>query len=375
MNDSLLPYNVNQLSEFLLNVVCLLARQNIIFSLWRVMAGMKITEDKKERSSFHTLVPDMVLRLVEESLDRHCTNLFRPLNSYINRVFELEAEDGGGLIVKFYRPGRWSKDALQDEHDFLLELHEYEIPVIKPLVLKSGDTLGQFKDIFFAVFPKCGGRTFDEFSDEQWFELGRLLGRFHNVGEQKQLKDRIILTPELSTRKQVNYLLENDIVPTHFLKLFQELVEALLTEIEPLFSGQEMIPIHGDCHFSNIIYRPGESFYLIDFDDMATGPPVQDFWMLLPDYMENSLVEIDMFIEGYESFRNFDRKSIRLIEPLRSMRYIHYMAWLAYQVLMDGNTQISNDFGTDHYWQSEMKDLNDQLERIRGLDSHFGNYY
>jgi len=332
-------------------------------------------EQSTTNTAFHALSPDTVINLVEATLDLDCTNLFRPLNSYINRVFELEQDNGAGLIVKFYRPGQWEKPALQEEHDFLLELYGLEIPVIAPLVHADGVTLGRYEDLFFAIFPKCGGRSFDEYSDDQWLELGRLLGRFHAVGEEKRCHDRVIMTPERSTRQQINYLVENNLVPGECLLLFKELTDTLIREITPLFSGQEMIRIHGDCHFSNIIYRPSESFYLIDLDDMAMGPPVQDFWMLLPDYMENSIVEIDLFLEGYETFRSFDKKSLRLIEPLRAMRYIHYMAWCAYQVVNDGQTLVNNTFGTSHYWQVEIKDIQDQLQRIREMDDHFGNYF
>ena len=336
---------------------------------------MNIIEQQKEKSFFHTLSPDNVIGLVEDTYGCDCTNLFRPLNSYINRVFELEQDDGTGLIVKFYRPGRWSKAAIQDEHDFLLDLQESEIPVVAPLTHGKGETLGQHEDVCFAVFPKCGGRSLDEYNDDQWLELGRLLARFHNFGEERQLNDRVVMAPDKSTRKHVAYILDNNLVPTASVGQFQELTDILVREITPLFSGQEMIVIHGDCHFANIIYRPKESFYLIDLDDMSMGPPVQDLWMLLPDYMENSLVEIDMFLEGYETFRRFDKRSLRLVEPLRAMRYIHYIAWCAYQVVNDGQTLVNSSFGTDHYWQVEIKDLADQLARIRKMDDHLGNYY
>lgn len=336
---------------------------------------MNRVEQQKDISPFSGLSPETVINLVEETLGLFCTNLFRPLNSYINRVFELEQEDGTGLIVKFYRPGRWSRSALLDEHEFLLDLSKLEIPVIAPLENREGRTLGQYADIFFAVFPKCGGRSFDEYNDDQWLELGRLLGRFHNVGAKKQLKDRVIISPELSTKAHIDAIMDSGLLPGDLKTEFQELTTALVDKITPFFQGFERIRIHGDCHFSNIIYRPGESFYLIDLDDMAMGPPVQDFWMLLPNYMEESLVEIDLFLEGYETFRRFDTKSLRLIEPLRAMRYLHYMAWLTYQVLQDGQTQVNTNFGTPHYWRTEMKDLYDQLDRISELDDHFANYY
>ena len=136
-----------------------------------------------------------------------------------------------------------------------------------------------------------------------------------------------------------------------------------------------MIRIHGDCHFANLIYRPEESFYIIDFDDMAVGPPVQDFWMLLPGYMGETLAEVDIFLEGYETFRSFNRGSLRLIEPLRAMRYIHYTAWCAHQVAEDGISHVAPDFGSHHYWQREITDLAEQLERIRTMPQQMGNLF
>jgi Ser/Thr protein kinase RdoA (MazF antagonist) len=325
---------------------------------------MNILEKLKQQTAFHSLTPDRIITLVEKALDRRCTNLCRPLISYINRVYELEAEDGSGLVAKFYRPGRWSLNGLQDEHDFLLELAGQEIPVIAPLMLQDGSSLGRHENICFAVFPKMGGRSYDEYNDDQWLELGRLLGRTHNVGAMHLPKDRLTMTPDKSTRQQVDYILEGSFMDDDMLGRFKELTDGLINEISPLFHNKEMIRIQGDCHFSNLIYRPDESFYIIDFDDMAMGPPVQDFWMLLPGYREDSLAEIEIFLEGYEMFRDFDMGSLRLIEPLRAMRYIHYTAWCAHQFAEDGETRVDADFGSRQYWQTEMDDLEDQLDRI-----------
>ncbi len=325
---------------------------------------MNIPEKPKQLSAFDNLTPDRIITLVEKALDRRCTNLFRPLISYINRVYELEAEDGSGLVAKFYRPGRWSPDGLRDEHDFLFELADQEVPVVAPLMLRDGASLGSHGNIHFAVFPKKGGRSFDEYNDDQWLELGRLLGRSHNVGAMHLPKDRITMTPDRSTRQQVDYILAGSFMPGDMLGQFKEVTDALINEISSLFNNTEMIRIQGDCHFSNLIYRPDESFFIIDFDDMAVGPPVQDFWMLLPGYRQESLAEIEMFLEGYEMFRDFDRGSLRLIEPLRAMRYIHYTAWCAHQFAEDGETRVAADFGSRHYWQAEMGELADQLDRI-----------
>ncbi len=335
---------------------------------------MSDQEKRRQPHAFRELGPETVLNLVESSLEIPCTNLCRPLNSYINRVFELEAVDGRGLVVKFYRPGRWSQTALQDEHDFLLELDQHEIPVIPPLVLANGGTLAEHEGLSFCIFPRCGGRSFDEFSEDQWLELGRLLGRCHAVGAVHPSRDRLTMAPEHSTREQVDFILESGVIAQpETAGRFSSLCSEIIDEIAPLFKDITLSRIHGDCHFSNIIHRPGESFYLIDFDDMAMGPPVQDLWMLLPGIPEESLLEIDLFLEGYETFHHFDQRSFRLIEPLRAMRFLHYIAWLTYQYVADGTAPIIPDFGSGEYWQTEIADLQDQLQRIREGGISLGN--
>ncbi len=315
--------------------------------------------------TFRSLTPETILSLVEEAMGFYLNNICRPLNSYINRVYEIEDEDGQGFVVKFYRPGRWSLDAIEDEHNFVLELAADEIPVVAPLTLQSGQTVGHFDNICFAVFPRKGGRYVDEFSDEQWLSLGLLLGRAHAVGAAKQPVARPMMRPDRTTASQVDFLLTSQLIPADLVSRYQEVTSALIDEITPLFQDTEYIRIHGDCHAGNLIYRPDESFYLIDLDDMVVGPPVQDFWMLLPDTLEHCGADVEAFLEGYETFRLFDRSSLRLIEPLRAMRFIHYSAWCGYQVVGDGETRVIADFGTRSYWQTEIADLVDQLERIR----------
>jgi Ser/Thr protein kinase RdoA (MazF antagonist) len=329
---------------------------------------------KISQPAFHSLTPETVIGLVEESMGIYCTNLCRPLNSYINRVYELQSEEGDGLVAKFYRPGRWSRLALQDEHDFLLELAAADIPVIAPLSLKGNVTLAEHDTTFFTVFPKMGGRSYDEFTDEQWLELGRLLGRTHAVGARHTTKDRILLTPDTATRKQVDYILEGGFIPPDLLASYEQTTSNIIAEIAPLFIDVEMIRIHGDCHFANLIYRPDESFFLIDFDDMVVGPPVHDLWMLLPGFLEDSRYETEVFLEGYQTFHSFDRKSLRLIEPLRVMRFIHFSAWCAHQIADGGFVSVVPDFGSHTYWQTEITDLEEQLERIiSSPDSAEGN--
>ena len=314
---------------------------------------------------FHHLAPAAIIGLVESALGRECSNLCRPYNSYINQVYELQDAEGQGLVVKFYRPGRWESAAIQDEHDFLLDLQSQEIPVIAPMRLKNGITLASHEGIPYAVFPKQGGRYPDEFSEEQWIAIGRLLGRIHMVGAAGQAHARQRLHPQVTTKAQVRYIASSGLLPEDLAGRYREAASDIIRAITPLFDSLEMIRIHGDCHRANIIDRPGEALRLIDFDDMVIGPPVQDLWMLLPGTLADSPVEADLLLEGYEAFRPFTRATLRLVEPLRAMRYIHYTAWCARQVVEDGRTQVMDDFGSRQYWLAELDDLAEQLERIR----------
>lgn len=327
---------------------------------------------KTKQNPFQLLNPDQVITLAEKELGEPFSNLCRPMNSYINRVYELESRTKQGFIAKFYRPDRWSPTALADEHKFLRELAEHEVPVIAPLVLKEGTTLCCFAGIYFAIFPKKGGRFGNEFSEEQWLALGRLLGRTHAIGAMSKPEDRPTIHPTHSTRQHLDFLKQGNFVAPEMAERFSRTTDELLAEITPLFADRETIRIHGDCHASNLIYRPGESYYLIDFDDFASGPPVQDLWLLLPDLPEKSLYEIDLFLEGYETFRAFDRRTLALIEPLRAMRFIHYQAWCAHQA-RDLDGPPTPDWGSPEYWQQELSDLEDQLKRIRETRD-FGNW-
>lgn len=315
-------------------------------------------------ADFSELSPDEVLNRVEAALGRPTSNLCRPLSSYINRVYEVQLDDGAWVVAKFYRPGRWSRAALQDEQDFVTELAEAEIPVVAPLPGPSGQTLHVHQGMYFAIFPKRGGRPLDEPRDGQWQALGRLLARLHVVGSQRAPRDRIRLGPATSMRAHREFILRGEF-PTPRLRRAYERITALLIErITPLFEGVPCVRIHGDCHRANILERPGEPFVIIDFDDMAVGPPVQDLWMLLPGHLKESQIELNGLLEGYETFRSFDHASLRLIEPLRAMRMIHFTAWCAHQRMDGGFMRVAPGWGTAAYWQQAVEDLERQLCEI-----------
>ena len=316
-------------------------------------------------TEFQSLTPETVLDAVETTLSVRCTNICRPMNSYINRVYDVECEDGDHVIIKFYRPGRWSEKALLDEHDFLFDLADAEIPVIAPFTDDHDQSLFFRDGMIYALFPKKGGRICDEPTLDQWQELGRLIARTHLTGQEQAATHRVNWTPHAATREHLADIIDAHCIAPEYEKQYVQIVEETIELISPLFSDQKLIRIHGDLHHQNLIYRPGESFYLIDFDDMSNGPPVQDIWMLLPGRLRDCVQEMDAFLDGYERFSTFDRSSLLLIEPLRAMRFVHFTAWCARQAKEGGAQRLSPDWGTPTFWRQEIQELQKQQQEIR----------
>jgi Ser/Thr protein kinase RdoA (MazF antagonist) len=308
-------------------------------------------------SVWHELTPDNMFHSVEEALNIKLSNICLKRNSYINRVYELEKEEGAErFIVKFYRPGRWSAETILEEHRFLNDLAKNEIAVIPPLAI-GGKTLFPCGDILFAVFPKKGGRTLDEFDREGWVTLGRILARVHTIGEKHRSARRIRWEPENATREHIAIIFEHEFILPDFKKSLMTVSDLFIKIAKPLFTGEGSILLHGDCHKGNLIVRPGEGIFMVDFDDCCVGPPVQDLWMLLPDKPANSPNELGWFMEGYEVFRRFDRDSLKLVPALRGMRLLHYAAWLAVQ---SGEPDFKVNFpeaGKPRYWNELIREL------------------
>ena len=314
---------------------------------------------------FEHLLPDVLLDAVEQALGQRMTGLATPLPSYINRVYEVETMDEERLIVKFYRPGRWSLEALQEEHRFVLDCEKDEIPVIAPMVLSNGETLFEADGIYFTLFPKRFGRQLEINSVKDWLRVGRLLGRLHVAGSREDAQYRTNLHPEQSTEQHIAQLIEGEFITPRHMDAFQQVSTEILELITDLFDDTEFIRIHGDCHCGNLLKRPGEGLMVIDFDDMMVGPPVQDMWILLPDHANNSRHELDLLLHGYEQFREFDHFSIRLIEPLRAMRIIYFLAWCSQQIDDFKFQAMYPDWGSDTFWQREVTDLTSQLQIIQ----------
>lgn len=323
----------------------------------------------KEPSVWQGLDHDNILHAVEGTLGEKLSNLLRTRNSYINRVYELEKhETRERFIVKFYRPGRWTREMILEEHGFLKELYEKEIPVIPPVEIGRQTLFDLVRDpqssvpqppvpIYFALFPKKGGRPLDEFDEDTWEELGRLLARMHRIGAGHKKSSRITWRPSLATRHHLEVLYRTDYLLPKFKSSFEQAAEGFIKKADPFFDGQQYILLHGDLHKGNLIHRAGEGIFVVDLDDLCFGPPVQDLWMLLPGPPENCEAELERFIKGYKVFNDFDRSSLELIPWLRGMRIIHFISWLAVQSGEEGFSGHFPEAGKTRYWNELINEL------------------
>ncbi|MFW5688678.1 MAG: serine/threonine protein kinase [Spirochaetota bacterium] len=326
------------------------------------------------RGAFGALSPDLVVSAVESFFGLALDGTLQPYPSYVNRVYGVRTDDGAEYVVKFYRPGRWSVDAIAEEHEFVLDCADAELPVVAPIADADGFTLqivevdaeasGEPAAYPFALYEKRGGRGFDAERDEDWFRLGSLAGRVHSVGRRASAHERLVCTPSASTRGFVEELRVAGVVHPELSQEFFALAEQGIELIEPLFGDVPLQRIHGDFHRGNVLERGDEGLLLIDFDDMMIGPPVQDLWLLLPDHAWAARRELAHIVDGYTQFCPFDHESLRLVEPLRFMRMLYYLAWSALQA-GDHRFRVDHpDWGGRSFWIREIEDLRTQLSMV-----------
>ena len=306
-----------------------------------------------------------MVNAVERALNIPMTGLAVAMPSYINRVYEVQTCDGERLIAKFYRPGRWSLSTLQDEHQFMLDCSADEIPLVPPMILSEGRTIAESEGVYFAVFEKKSGREFDIRNEEDWRRLGNIVARIHIAGSRREAPHRLRLHPQTATAREIDYLLDSGLVTDGSRIEFRDICREIIERITDLFAGKEYIRVHGDCHRGNLLDRPDEGIMVIDFDDMMTAPPIQDLWLLLPGHAQDCRMEIELLLEGYRQFRDFDYSSIKLIEPLRAMRIIYFLSWCSRQI---GDYKFEHHYpnwGSSSFWRKETADLRHQLAIIK----------
>jgi Ser/Thr protein kinase RdoA (MazF antagonist) len=324
--------------------------------------------DRPIDEAFFSLTPERVLASVEVG-GRRATGYAFALNSLENRVYDVELEDGTRLVTKFYRPGRWSKDAILEEHAFLRELEEAEVPVVPPMDLGDGTTLRAVAEeegraIYCAAFARVRGRASEELDVEQAERLGRLIARLHLVGERRPAPARLTLDPATYGTRSIETLEAGPYVPDELRGRFFGAARELVALCEPAFAGLELVRLHGDCHHGNLLWDASGPFFL-DFDDFLSGPPVQDLWLLAPGRDAEAIGTRAIMAEAYQSIRRFDTRTLRLVEPLRALRILRYAAWIAQRYADPAFQRAFADFGEIPYWQRELASLTEQLEHVR----------
>lgn len=316
---------------------------------------------------FLSLTPEKVLAAVEAG--GLATNpVCYPLNSFENRVYEVELQDRTRIVAKFYRPGRWSEEQILEEHQFLEDLDAEEVPVATVRPFPDGGTLRRMDNIFYSLADRKGGRAPDELTDASARRLGMLVGRLHNVAVRREAPHRLRLSADTYIREPIDWLAAHGRVPAHLRERYFGLaltIADLADRMMEAVPADQLHRIHGDLHLGNVLDRDGQ-LRLLDFDDMLTGPAVQDLWLALPGRDRYTLRQREAFLEGYEQFRLFDRTTLRLIEPLRALRVIHYSAWLARRWHDPAFPAAWPHFGTEEYWARETEDLAELLAVIRG---------
>jgi Ser/Thr protein kinase RdoA (MazF antagonist) len=318
---------------------------------------------------YDALTPDAVLDALDSTGLRGDGRLLA-LNSYENRVYQARLEDGGAVVLKFYRPGRWSEAQILEEHALAAELAAAEVPLVAPLVLQ-GSSLHRYAGFAFSVSPWRGGRR-PELDDPEVLEwIGRFLARIHQVGAARPFAQRPALDATSFGAEPLAWLLASGMVPPEAESRWREAAQAALTQATEAMracaapDGISMLRLHGDCHPGNILWTPDAGPHFVDLDDSRSGPAVQDLWMLLSGDRPQQQRQLGALLDGYESLREFDRRELALIEPLRTLRLIHYSAWLARR-WSDPTFPVNFPwFGSSDYWQGQVQMLQEQCEAMQ----------
>jgi len=340
---------------------------------------------------FESLTPDVVMDALA-SVDLWGDGRLQALSSYENRVYQVHLDNGPAVVAKFYRPERWTSAQILEEHTFAQQLIEAEVPVVGPMHLalappkaqSSPSTLNYFGGFAFSVSPWRGGRPPELDQPEVLEWIGRFLARIHGVGEQQPFAHRPSLNVETFALASREVLLEQELIPldvqAQWERAFQEALDVLSSFKDlqtPGHAGPDDDPIafirvHGDCHSGNILWTPtdvpmaqGTGPHFVDLDDARMAPAVQDLWMLLSGDRAQRTFQMSCLLDGYEQFRRFDRRELALVEPLRTLRLIHYSAWLA-QRWSDPTFPINFPwFGSSDYWKGQIQMLQDQCEAMQ----------
>jgi Ser/Thr protein kinase RdoA (MazF antagonist) len=313
-------------------------------------------------SAYTNLGPDQILDAIE-SIGYRTDGRMLALNSYENRVYQIGIEDAQPLIAKFYRPARWSDEAILEEHHYTHALAEAEIPVIAPLADENGLTLHHHKLHRFSLFIRRGGHS-PELDDPDTLEqLGRFVARMHLIGETTKFLHRPTVSIQDYALTPGEYLMNSGFIPKELQAAYQSLLQDLVSRIEDGYkrAGKiQTLRLHGDCHPGNILWRD-DAPHIVDFDDARSGPAIQDLWMFLSGDRAEMTHRLADLLEGYTQFREFEPRELHLLEPLRTLRMIHYAGWLAKRWDDPAFPNAFPWFNTPRYWDEHILCLREQL--------------
>ncbi|ASF47259.1 serine/threonine protein kinase [Methylovulum psychrotolerans] len=311
---------------------------------------------------FYALSPDIILNALE-SIGLTGDGRMLALNSYENRVYQVGVADAGTVVMKFYRPGRWTDAAILEEHAFVQALYEEELPVVPALAFGNGATLHELEGFRFAVFPKQGGRVPELAGAAKLERMGRLIARIHAIGAETPFRHRPGLDVAQFGVAARDFLHNNRCIPAEFAETYHTVSTECLAMAQACFerAGKPaQLRLHGDCYPGNVLWTD-DGPHFVDFDDSRTGPAMQDLWMLLSGEREEMAVQLGHLLAGYRMFYDFDSRELHLLEALRTLRLIHYSAWLASRWDDPAFPTAFPWFTWPNYWQERIAELRVQL--------------
>ncbi len=321
-----------------------------------------MTDCSQNSHPYDALTPDVVFDAIE-ILGYQCDGRLLALNSYENRVYQIGIEDDVPVIAKFYRPERWSREAILEEHEYTFALAANDIPVVAPLRLGSTpSSLHEFSGFQYAVYPRRGGRWPELDNEENLMWLGRFIGRIHSMGAVRHFDHRPSLNIKSYAEDSFDFIVKSQFVPLELRTAYTTLMEDVIVQVKAVFNivGEyKNICLHADCHPGNILWTDNGPHF-VDFDDARTGPAIQDLWMLLSGDRQAMTQQLTVILQAYTEFHHFDFRELRLIEALRTLRMIHYSAWLARRWDDPSFPRNFPWFIENKYWEEQILAMREQ---------------